>query len=404
MKKIFLLSNSYLPNIGGLVSYMKNVAATIKANTKHEVEIVTTTSGQKLPKQEKIYDVNVSRINVHGIGKFFYLIYPFYVVFKLNKGLRRIIKNRENYYISRHFYFAYVCSKINPSRSAFLMPLIASKLQKINLDQVNQYRKIYYKAIIPQIEYIEKKILESNIAICVLSQSKKLEIENHFNLTSNRIKVIPPGINMRKFTPLKSIREKEEILNLIGRTKDVNKDIVLTVSRLTSEKNTKLIIESLDKVKDQNIMLYIVGDGPLLNELKKLVSEKDLEENVVFFGNRDDVEIFYKIADLFVLASTYEGFGHVFLEALASGVPCVGLKEDAPKIITASSEIIEHNITGYLINDSTFELTNIIIQYFNDKKKMIAMKERSRKVVEKKFTWDIHIKQVLKMIDQNESM
>ena len=73
-------------------------------------------------------------------------------------------------------------------------------------------------------------------------------------------------------------------------------------------------------------------------------------------GNRADVERFYSIADVFVLPSTYEGFGQVFLEAMASGVPCIGLSSDYPNIIVACDEIIRDGRTGYLADPYSIDV------------------------------------------------
>ena len=69
--------------------------------------------------------------------------------------------------------------------------------------------------------------------------------------------------------------------------------------------------------------LLLVGEGPLLQELKDYAAKLKIEDNIIFLGNRDDVPNIMQAMDAFVLPSLFEGLGLVNIEAQAAGLPCV---------------------------------------------------------------------------------
>ena len=77
------------------------------------------------------------------------------------------------------------------------------------------------------------------------------------------------------------------------------------------------------KKKIPNILLILIGNGSLKKELKLFCWGNNLQKNVKIFDNVHNPENFYKIADLFVLSSIYEGFPNVLVEALSSRCPII---------------------------------------------------------------------------------
>ena len=109
--------------------------------------------------------------------------------------------------------------------------------------------------------------------------------------------------------------------------------IIGHVGRFSEEKNHKFLINIFSKIVNMlpQSRLLLVGNGELLNEIKKEVANKKLSESVIFTGNVDNVQDYYQAMDCFVLPSIYEGFSLVTLEAQAAGLSCVistGVPED----------------------------------------------------------------------------
>ncbi|MGM0471590.1 MAG: glycosyltransferase family 4 protein [Bacillota bacterium] len=100
---------------------------------------------------------------------------------------------------------------------------------------------------------------------------------------------------------------------------------LLYVGRLAPEKNLYLLLESLEQINQnyqKEVELLITGDGPLLADLKA-----EAPENVTFTGYLKGRELSqtYASADVFLFPSTTETYGNVVLEAMASGLPVVGI-------------------------------------------------------------------------------
>ena len=103
--------------------------------------------------------------------------------------------------------------------------------------------------------------------------------------------------------------------------------MLLSLSRISHEKNIQAIIQQFPNVLAQNsrVRLVVVGDGPYLSDLKKMVAELGIEEKVIFTGMvpHDQTAIYYKAADFFISASTSETQGLTYTESLASGTPVI---------------------------------------------------------------------------------
>ena len=110
--------------------------------------------------------------------------------------------------------------------------------------------------------------------------------------------------------------------------------VVITVGRLKIQKNHKLLIDSFGHASEmKNYCLLIVGEGELYDETQDYIIKNNLDEKIFLVGHHENIGAFYKLADLFVLSSNYEGFGNVLVEALSHGLPivsvnCVGGPKD----------------------------------------------------------------------------
>lgn len=139
-------------------------------------------------------------------------------------------------------------------------------------------------------------------------------------------RVIPTGIALENY-----VREdiKKEDVAALRKELAISDDetILLSLSRVSYEKNIQAIIHQLPAVLSENsrIKLVIVGDGPYLQALKELAVSLGVEDHVVFTGMiaHDQVGLYYKTCDFFISASTSETQGLTYIESLASGKPII---------------------------------------------------------------------------------
>ena len=139
-------------------------------------------------------------------------------------------------------------------------------------------------------------------------------------------RVIPTGIDLAKFDRPELSREDIKKLRFkLGIAED--EVMLLSLSRISYEKNIQAIVEALPMVLEENakVKLVIVGDGPYAKDLKALVAQLHIEDSVIFTGMiaPSDTALYYKAADFFISASTSETQGLTYLESLASGTPII---------------------------------------------------------------------------------
>ncbi len=98
--------------------------------------------------------------------------------------------------------------------------------------------------------------------------------------------------------------------------------VVINVGRCTNQKNQFFILDRAKELIKENLMFIIIGEGPLLNDLKNRIREDNLH-NVLLLGKRLDVADWLSAADMFIFPSVYEGLGIVAIEAQATGLPVI---------------------------------------------------------------------------------
>lgn len=127
-----------------------------------------------------------------------------------------------------------------------------------------------------------------------------------------------------------------------------NRPTIVTVGRLVPLKRVSMLIGAVAMVKEVHpgILLQIIGDGPERKALEEQVKKSGLSHNVSFLGHQQPYP-FYAAADFVVIPSRAEAFGLVFIEAFAHNKPVISY--DVP----AANEIIEDEVTGYLVGTPT---------------------------------------------------
>jgi len=158
------------------------------------------------------------------------------------------------------------------------------------------------------------------------------------------------------------------------------RDRLLFVGRDFYRKGGDLVVKALQILrKEFNSKIYLSIAGP-----SQWPMQGNIPDGVNFLGNipPEQVAMLYFDHDLFVMPSRFEAFGIVFIEALSSGIPCIGRNE------FAMPEIIEPGVTGYLLeNDDPLELAELIAKALQDDQLYInTLKKRA--YIKNFFSWD----------------
>lgn len=124
------------------------------------------------------------------------------------------------------------------------------------------------------------------------------------------------------------------------------------VGRFVQQKNHTFLVDVFKGYhkKNPDSKLLLVGSGPLEDEIKKKVERLDLEDSVLFLGQRDDINKLYSVMDVFCLPSLYEGLPVVGIEAQATGLPTIFSNRISKEVIVSSyAKIVSIQDTGFCI-------------------------------------------------------
>jgi phosphatidylinositol alpha-1,6-mannosyltransferase len=137
---------------------------------------------------------------------------------------------------------------------------------------------------------------------------------------------------------------------------DGNKKLLITIGRLLSSEAYKgydKTIEALAKLKDESLLFYIIGkyEQAEYTRINSLIVELNLVSQVKLIGyvSNDVLDTYYKAADLFVMPSKGEGFGLVFIDAMANGLRVLGGNADG------SVDAISDFSDSYLVNPDNID-------------------------------------------------
>lgn len=116
---------------------------------------------------------------------------------------------------------------------------------------------------------------------------------------------------------------------------------IFTIGRLARQKGLEYLIEALPRLADQfarPFKVFLAGDGPLMTELQRLVTDRGLEDKVVFLGFRKDVRQLLLACDLVVLPTLREGLSIALIEAMAAGKAIITTTIGSNKEATLNGE------------------------------------------------------------------
>jgi len=169
-----------------------------------------------------------------------------------------------------------------------------------------------------------------------------------------------------------------------------NQFTVLTVGRLVEKKGYEFSIKAVAKLikRYKNIKYIIVGDGPLRNKLKSLVTALNLDKHVTFTGwlEKNEAIDLYKKADVFLLPSItaknreMEGIPVVLMEAQSSGIPVISTYH------SGIPEIVSNNKSGFLVREKDVdEIVKKLQVLIKDDSLRFKMGRVGRKIVMEEY-------------------
>ncbi|WP_137680086.1 glycosyltransferase family 4 protein [Aurantiacibacter suaedae] len=203
-------------------------------------------------------------------------------------------------------------------------------------------------------------------------------LKSYAKIPSERLVIIPNGIDTEHFVPASHPRDDDELQ-------------VICAGQARREKRIELILRCAERVLAQpefaNVRFSYVGDGEMRARWQKLAAEMGLADRFRFVGARADMLPFFQSADLMVHAAERESFGLVLAEAMACAVPVVACAAAGP------GEIVADGRTGALVAiEDEDAFAEAIEAYLRDPalRKAHGMAARAR--VEERFSMERQVR------------
>jgi phosphatidylinositol alpha-1,6-mannosyltransferase len=200
---------------------------------------------------------------------------------------------------------------------------------------------------------------------------------------------LPPGVDTDRFKPDAAARQRLRERHNLG-----DAPTILCLSRLVPRKGQDMLIRALPQVRSEigDARLVIVGGGPDSGRLHGLAEDLGVAEHVVFTGSvpADELAGYHNIADVFAMPARtrgrgldVEGFGIVYLEASATGIPVIaGDSGGAP-------ETVRQGETGLVVDGrSITELTDALTALLGDRELCVSMGTAGREWVQSRWRWE----------------
>ena len=251
----------------------------------------------------------------------------------LIKNYKAMVKGfRENEFSAIHTHVAWYCGVV----------LMAAKKAGIPV-RIAHARN----AASPDRKWKEKILCNLGKLLIKMSATQKIAIseaaaEHIFGkdaVKNQQCMVIPNAIDQKKYYVL---NEQEKIVFKQKLGIPIDKKVYVTVANFRAPKNHKFLLDIANALKDKNdnFVLYLIGDGELREEIEEKIIRLGLSDNVILLGSRKDVPEILSVFDAMIFPSLYEGLGGVVLEAQLAGVPAI-VSDAIPKIADVGIDMVE---------------------------------------------------------------
>ena len=170
---------------------------------------------------------------------------------------------------------------------------------------------------------LRKKMLINTLKsvdhVIAVSTDMNDKVVNEYGIDEAKVTVISNGIDNQKFYVI----DKDEARRLCNL--ELDKKYILSLGRLSHEKGLEYLFKAFSTLNNNDIILVVVGDGPLKGKLKKMAHDLNIADSIRFVGSvsHEDTYKWYNAADVYCLASLGEGCPNTIIESLACGTPVV---------------------------------------------------------------------------------
>ena len=347
---VLMLSWEFPPfKVGGLASHVYDLSKMLvkKGYTIH----IVTCSFPGAPDYELVDGVHVHRFDAYEIPAPEFLQWDLNMNVLMEKKAIEIINEHDIDVIHAHDWL--VASAAIGLKHLFRKPLIATihsleRGRRNGLFNDGQH----------MIDQIENFLIQEAWHNIVCSQYMQALCHFSFRFPNDKMTIIPNGVRFDDFSVKLS---KGDAVKHHKKYALIEEQIVAYIGRLVPEKGVNVLLGAVKPVLEKmpNTKFVVAGEGWHRNELQRITKELNIEEKVLFTGYlpEEDFLAYFNVSDILVVPSTYEPFGIVALEGMATETPII------VSDVGGLSEIVDHQWTGMKVPaDNSQALADSIIE------------------------------------------
>ena len=169
-----------------------------------------------------------------------------------------------------------------------------------------------------------------------------------------------------------SILPEQEIQQTKAQLGIKDEFVLLSLGRLSEQKNQPLLIDALHTLKDKNFVCLIAGSGPLEEPLRQMVAHYGLEEKIKFLGHRSDIPNLLNVAHVLIQSSVFEGFPNVFIEAASVGLPIISTNVGSSKTLVRENGLL---VTSNKVDEIALAISKMQDEYPKFKENALLLRE-----------------------------
>lgn len=299
MKRVLQVLDSM--GYGGIQAFIMNVYRRID-RSKMQFDFLLNR------KLSKSYEDEIKTLG----GNIYYVTSRRNGFFRNKKELNTFFKNNNKKYSIVHFH---------ESSMSYITPLYYAKKYNIKTRIIHCHSSAIRGFFLNKVfHYINKKKIHKLANIYISCGKKAGDWFYSGTKVFDKYIIVHNGIDINKFQYNSNVR------NTILKELSLDDNFVVGhIGRFNAVKNHRFLIEIFEEVLKINpkSKLLLVGDGDLIDEIKEFTIEKQIDKNVIFLGNRTDIDQLVQAMDVLVFPSLYEGYPLTIIEASASGLPVV---------------------------------------------------------------------------------
>ena len=389
--RILIATGIFPPDIGGPATMIKALAGSLVDNG---IKVKVVTYAEK--SAHEFLDFGKNKVEIYKIKRYTSSLFGHITYFRC---MRKLARRSDVIYVTDTYsvgYFAYLINKVMGKK--YIVRFAGDSAWETAVsnnwtsDYIIDFQKNIYGGKIEKLKKKRTKILKSADKIIAVSGFMS-DLAKVIGVKNDKIKIIYNSVD---FMDEKKVGQEsvDEIKNKYGK----NSKIVVTSCRLTPWKGIDGIIKVLPRLikKVGKINFLVLGDGPELENLKKIAEEHGVRDNVVFLGRvkHEETMKYFKVADLYILNTNYEGFSHALLDVMKNAAPIVTTN------VGGNPELIGNGSEGILINyNNKDELIEASVKILNDKELAEKFTINAKNKI-KKFSWKNTMEETIKILKQ----